>query len=175
MYGGWYDYETLISHASKVLGDTLSLQAIADLLVNDVQRIMRLQAAALLLPEREHSYCVRQSQGFETLAPIRQEGALAKALQEIGKPVLQEALADRLRSTPAVQDELANKSNARVQVWVPLVQEGEMVGLLLLGGKQAGDFFYPRDTHMLTSLASKQPWPCAGCSWSRSSRPWPGR
>ena len=152
-YGGWYDYETLISHASRVLGDTLSVQAIADLLVNDVGRIMRLKAAALLLPEGQDSFCMRKGQGFEQPVPIHREGALAGLLLELGKPILDETLRDRLPRDRAAGQEFDSWSKDGAQVWVPLTQQGELVGLLVLGGKAAGDFFYPRDYSMLTSLA----------------------
>jgi signal transduction histidine kinase len=36
-----------------------------------------------------------------------------------------------------------------------LVQQGDLAGLLILGDKRVGDFFCPRDTALLTSLAQQ--------------------
>jgi signal transduction histidine kinase len=154
-YGSWYDYEALISHASALLGDTLSQHAIADLLVNDVAQIMHLKAAALLLPEGQHALRVTQSQGFDQRVPLRRDGALANAVLEAGKPVLDETLCENLSLGAATEEELRAWSEDGARVWIPLAQQGELIGLLVLGDKRASDFFYPTDLRMLTSLVQQ--------------------
>jgi signal transduction histidine kinase len=62
-------------------------------------------------------------------------------------------LGDRLRLDQAAQEELAAWSEARVQMWVPLVQQDRLMGILVLGSKIADEFFAKQDHHALGTLA----------------------
>jgi signal transduction histidine kinase len=156
-YGGWYDYETVVSHVSRVLRDALDMKAVVGTLVSDLPAVMRLKAAALLLPEGKHTFRARDHdhEGFEETPSIRQEGSLAAHLLEIGKPVSHAALCDRLASDPTAQEELSAWAKVGARVWVPLVQPGELVGLLVLGRKAADDFFYQEDYSLLSTIAQQ--------------------
>jgi two-component system NarL family sensor kinase len=154
-YGGWYDYETVVSHVSGALKDALDMEAVVGPLVSDLPAVMRLKAAVLLLPERQHTFRARRSEGFEETPPIKRKGSLATLLLETGKPVSHAALQGRLASDPSAQEELTAWFELGARAWVPLVQPGELVGFLVLGNKVADDFFYQEDYHLLATVAQQ--------------------
>jgi len=154
-YGGWYDYESLISHVSEALRDALDVNTVARVLVLDVPNRMRVEAAALFLPQDESALCMIEGRGFELPSCISPRGMLAGLVRQIGHPVASEDLAAGLLRRDPTRDELESWFGAGVRVWVPLVAQDELMGILVLGGKAAGDFFYPRDFRMLTTLAQQ--------------------
>ena len=155
-YGGWYEHNEFVHGVSSALKDALDSQTVADLLVNDVADTMRFKEVALLLPEvggDEDTFCVRERIGFDTIMPIGRGSALAASLLEVGEPIQHGVLRDRLRLDPAAQEELAAWSEVGVQMWVPLVQQDRLLGILVLGSKVADEFFAKQDHHALGTLA----------------------
>lgn len=66
-----------------------------------------------------------------------------------------EGLTVRLPHCDLARDDLEAWFGAGVRVWVPLVAQDELMGILVLGAKAAGDFYYPRDFRMLTTLGQQ--------------------
>ena len=117
---------------------------------------MRFKEAAILLPEvggDGRTFTVRESKGFGLTEPIGRDSPLVAALLEVGEPVQDGALRRRLLSDSAKQRELAAWSEAGAQMWVPLVQQKQIEGLLILGNKLADGFFTKADHHALGTLA----------------------
>ena len=89
--------------------------------------------------------------GFE-LARIQQDGALARYLAAHSHPIEQRQLEVEFKMDGAdVQTELTPWRNA--QLWVPLIKEGQLEGLLVLGLKEVEDFFSQEDRLILSTLA----------------------
>ena len=154
LYGGWYEHEELVHRVSRGLKDALDSQTVADLLVEDVAGTMRFKEVALLLPGGdEGGFHARESKGFDTKMPVHRERTLAAVLLEVGEPIQHGVLCDRLRHDPAVQEELVAWSEIGVQMWVPLAQQKNLMGILVLGSKAADEFFTRQDHHALGTLA----------------------
>lgn len=154
LYGGWYDYETLVSHMSGVLADALDTQSVVDSLANDMAGAMRLKAIALLLLVKGTLY-VRANEGFTEPPPSRQGSPLATLLLKVRNPVSHAELCNRLQSDPGAREELDAWSKAGAQMWVPLVQQARLEGLLVLGGKAADAFFHQQDYRILATVAQQ--------------------
>lgn len=156
LYGGWYEHDELVHRASSALRDALDSQSVAHLLVHDVADTMRFKEAAILLPEvggDGRTFSVRESKGFGLTEPIGRDSPLVTVLLDVGEPVQDGALRRRLPSDSAKQQELAAWSEAGAQMWVPLVQQKQIEGLLILGNKLADGFFTKADHHALGTLA----------------------
>ncbi len=156
LYGGWYEHDELVHRTSSALRDALDSQTVAELLVNDVAGTMRFKEVAILLPEvggDENTFCVRESRGFDVAVPVGRESALVASLLKTGEPVQHGILRDWLRSDSAMQEEFVAWSEAGVQMWVPLVQQNKIEGILILGSKVADGFFTKEDHHALGTLA----------------------
>jgi len=155
-YGGWYEHNEFVHRVSSAFKDALDSQTVADLLVNDVAGTMRFKEVALLLAEvggDEDTFYVRAGDGFDAPMPVNRKGALAASLLDVGEPIQHGVLRDRLRVDPAAQEELTAWSEAGVQMWVPLVQQHRLMGILVLGSKVADEFFTKQDHHALGTLA----------------------
>ena len=156
LYGGWYNYQSFISHTSEALRDALDVSSISQMLDKQVAGTMRFKAVALLLPDhRGRALYVRGGHGFDMTLTTSPQGEVARFLLDLGKPVEHAALCDRFRNDPATRHELAAWSQAGAQIWVPLVQQDELMGLLVLGSKQADDFVTQGDLDILDTLAQQ--------------------
>ena len=156
LYGGWYNYQSFISRSSEALRDTLDVPSVGDLLEKYVVGTMRFQAVALLLPDpRGRALLVRGGRGFDDTLTLDTQGAVARLLRESGRAVHQTALRNRAAAGLAARRELAAWSEAGAQMWLPLVQQDELLGLLALGSKQADDFVTQGDLDILDTLAQQ--------------------
>lgn len=154
-YGGWYDYETLISETSTALQDATDFSAIADLLVNKVADLMYFRTGALILPDQDESWYTQQSKGFPATLNLIWLDELIEHISRTAKPVTSDGLKLGTNLDSSAAAELGAWVQAGAQVWVPLVEQGKLTGLLVYGGKAAGDFFYPKDFRMLATLSQQ--------------------
>lgn len=156
LYGGWYNYQSFISRTSEALRDALDVPTISQLLQRHVGGIMRFKAVALLLPDQQsHTFHVRGGRGFDDTLTASPQGEVARFLLDAGKPVDHAALCDRFEGEPAAWQELAAWSEPGARMWVPLVQQDELMGLLVLGSKKADDFVTQGDLDILDTLAQQ--------------------
>jgi hypothetical protein len=155
-YGGWYSYQTFISSISPALNDVLNMETIIDLLTQNVARTLRLKGIALLLLGEEDGFRVKGGIGFEVESSPSRDGAVATLLFERGEIVPHSTLCEELESDPVAQRELAVWSEADVQLWVPLVHQGNPVGLLVLSSRIADEFLTREDHRILKTLWSNQ-------------------
>ncbi len=130
-YGGWYDYRQVITRVSSALGRVMTRQDLADSLLDSTIEGLRLRGAALYLRGAEGELVLEGCRGLPVeMAVTRQSEpfTLKPAGREWGKGV----------------------------AWqVPLVHEGRLLGLLLLGEKREDDFFEPADVDILRTLADQ--------------------
>ena len=155
LYGGWYDYKGFTLQMSQALNEATNASTIVRLLTEDVARTMRLKEIALLLPAEEDVLRVDTSKGFERPLPDYPFETLANFLRDHSYPIDHATVCRRLRSEPTAHGELEAYSEAGVQMWVPLTQQGHLEGLLVLGNKVADEFFTEDDGSMLFTLAQQ--------------------
>lgn len=153
LYGGWYNYESFTLEMSRALNEAVDLETIVTLLTKNVAQTMRVKEIALLLPDGKNAFSVRASKGFQRPIAACPAGMLTSSLWEHGKPMEHALLNRRLRANPKVRGEIAAFALAGVQVWVPLVQQGELKAILALGNKVADEFYTRNDHAILFTLA----------------------
>jgi signal transduction histidine kinase len=154
-YGGWYNYESFTLDMSRALNEAVDLQTIVALLTENVAQTMRVKDIALLLPDGKGDFRVRTSRAFEPPIPPCLSRVLVRCLQEFGKPMEHGALRGRLRPEPDAGEEIAACTQAGVQMWVPLLQQGELEAILALGNKVADEFYTRNDDAILFTLAQQ--------------------
>jgi signal transduction histidine kinase len=154
LYGSWYDYQSFISRMAEGLGEATEMDEILDLLLKELAGTMRLKAVALLVADRHQGKALRLQvqRGFALPAGHRLSRDLASLLLITTKPIEQQALEKRAQRRSSLQAELATWSGAGAQVWVPLVLQGEIEGVLVLGAKQADEFLTQTDQEILKTL-----------------------
>lgn len=151
-YGGWYNYEALISQMSEVFNQALTLPGIVDSLLDGIESTLRVRAVALLLP-LEQAFVVQKSVGFGREVSLARDGAVAGALQDRGRPVAHTTLWTRFRTDDDRGGLYELDRWPDVRVWVPLLRQGSLEGLLILGDKAAGDLYRAEDYQTLETLA----------------------
>jgi signal transduction histidine kinase len=154
-YGGWYNYETVVSCLSRELNNALEMPRVVDLVVHDWTEAMRFKEAALLLPDSNGGYRVRRHKGFDATTTISSESGLPAFLLKLEGPVAHGALHDKLRVGQDVPPALLAWGEAGAQMWVPLVYQKDLKGILVLGGKMADEFYSREDHHILMTLANQ--------------------
>lgn len=154
LYGGWYDYQSFISRVTEGLGEATDRDEIPDLLLRELADTMRLKAIALLVADRHQgkALCLQVQRGFALPQGHRLSRDLGNLLTSTTEPIEHLVLEKRAARGSSVQAELAAWSEAGAQVWVPLVQQGEIEGVLVLGPKQADEFLSQADRDILHTL-----------------------
>ena len=169
LYGGWYDYQGVISRFSAALNATLDTSTLVTLLTHDLPATLRVRCAVLLLPEpapQPGAEPVARTDGLPktwrvlTQSPsiggdheIRLTAPLIHTLSHLRKPVSLSYLREttEMGSLPT---EIAGPSNrAELELCVPIVLDGILEGVLLLGSKEADDAYSPEDIAILETLA----------------------
>jgi two-component system NarL family sensor kinase len=156
LYGGWYDYRSFISDTSAALRDAPDVPGVSRVLAHYLTDTMHFQSFALLLPDPQGpTFVQRGGQGFGDPPALGRTGVLAHCLLDLGKPVEHAAVCVRLSAESAAGQQLAAWAQAGAELWVPLVQQGELLGLLVLGKKQADGFVTQGDLDILDTLAQQ--------------------
>jgi signal transduction histidine kinase len=156
LYGGWYNYQSFIASTSVALRDALDVPGVGQVLERHLRGTMHFKALALLLlgPQAQ-AFSRRGGQGFAEAAVIGRKGVLARLLLDSGQPMGHAAVCDRLSAESAAGQQLAAWSQAGAQVWAPLVQQEELIGLLVLGGKRGDDLITQGDLEIVDTLAQQ--------------------
>ena len=155
LYGSWYDYQSFISRMTEGLGETTKTDEVLALLLRELTGTMRLKAVALLVADRHQgkALCLQAQRGFALPQQVHRLGKdLAGFLAREAKPIEQRALEKRAAEGSSLQAELVAWSEAGAQVWVPLMLQGEIEGVLVLGAKQADEFLTRTDHEILKTL-----------------------
>jgi signal transduction histidine kinase len=135
-YGGWYDFRSVIAQVSQALNGATTRGELADRLVAPVADGLRLKGAALYLRTASGGLTLEGCQGLEL--PKRLEAGDLTTRSDICLDVTAQAAEAGVGSSVAYR--------------LPLVQDGRLLGLLLLGEKRGSDFFEPSDTQILGTL-----------------------
>jgi signal transduction histidine kinase len=154
LYGSWYDYQSFISRMTEGLGEATDRDEILDLLLRELADTMRLKAIALLVADRHQgkALCLQVQRGFALPQGHRLSKDLGSLLASTTESIEHLALEKRAHKGSSMQAELAAWSGAGAQVWVSLVQQGEIEGVLVLGAKQADEFLTRADYDILHTL-----------------------
>ncbi len=146
LYGCHYDFYTVTSDSSGRLAQTLDHSRLAGLLVHDLPRKMAIQQAALFLAEGDQ--IVPQSPGNEA-EPLAVDGELCRTLLAGQNPIRAQHLWGLLGPAPGAD----RKAFEWVQLFVPLVFESQIKGLLLLGNRSSGDVYSDQDLRIIATVA----------------------
>jgi signal transduction histidine kinase len=142
-YGGWYDYRTVIAQVSRALGGVASRQELAERLLQPVVEGLRLRGAALYLRAPEGELALERCLGLELPERLPVEEMTTWAEQS-----------PSLSHLPP-HDWGGPRGDAGIAQVLPLMREGRLLGLLLLGEKREDDFFAPADEEILRTLGEQ--------------------
>ncbi len=168
LYGGWYDYQGVISRFSAALNATLDTPTLVTLLTRDLPATLHLRCAALLLPEPgpEPGAPVESTEGlprtWQALTQSPSDGGdharrlaapLIHTLSHLRKPISLSHLRETIEIGGVPADIVGPSNRAELELCVPIVLDGTLEGVLLLGSKEADDSYTKEDIAILETLA----------------------
>lgn len=168
LYGGWYDYQGVISRFSAALNATLDTPTLVTLLTRDLPATLHLRCAALLLPEPasgpgasgespegqpETWRALTQLSSNDGDCAIGLAAPLIHTLSHLRKPVPVAYLRETTE-TGTLPAQIAGASDpVELELCVPIVLDETLEGVLLLGSKEADDTYTKEDIAILETLA----------------------
>jgi PAS domain S-box-containing protein len=156
LYRNPYDYARTLREASGALTGTIELPRLLSHIGSVLASTLRPEAVAIYLWDPEDTeFRLAWSEG--EAAPVR--------VIEASTPVLARARRDRrlvfrdeinTRDTnKGASEVLAELNRLKADVVVPLLETGEVLGLIVLGPKRSGDPYFSDDADLLTTLANQ--------------------
>lgn len=159
LYGGWYDYPSVVGEVTNTLEKNTDIEALADTLSNSIQKTMRVQWACLLWQGRRKNKSIICVAG-QTETPAIFENLQLKNLQNItsyfqkySRPTTSQQIQQALKDIAPTENKILNYSSVRL--WVPIRGLQSSMGVLLLGPKYGGDVFDANDMEIL-EVVSRQ-------------------
>jgi two-component system sensor histidine kinase ComP len=146
LYGCHYDFATVTADLTSRLARTLERGELTTLLVEGLARQMAIERAALFLAGENGLARQGSDEKEDAIAP---DDELFRVLLDGAGPLQASRLWALL--SPAAQKCWERLSWA--QLFVPLVFEGQLDGLLVLGGRAAGDVYSEQDLHIIATVA----------------------
>lgn len=153
-YGGWYNYRTAVQQLSQVLDEVTDAPSFARILVDSLQKTLKLECACMLLPDQAGAFSARGSTNFcpfqcEGLIRLDANGTLVQFLQRERLPITDDLLRQRMIGRLLTRIEQRILACAQPRLWVPLVGRERLLGILVLGPKQGDDLFDGEDFQIL--------------------------
>jgi PAS domain S-box-containing protein len=155
LYRSAYDYAHTLRDASRALTDTIDLEALLRYSGRVIDSTFHPDSIAIyLLDSDDREYGLAWSLGAESppLA-LKSDAAVVAALSV--QPLL---FSDELRERESPDDIQLLRlflTSLRIEVALPLREEGELIGFILIGSKRSGDPYFTNDVDLLTTLANQ--------------------
>lgn len=157
LYGGWYDYSSVVNTVIHTLERSNNIETLADTLSTSIQKTMRVYWATLLLPNPDSHFAVMKYAGqLENVTLFRNislRNELAQHLQASIHPVTTRELRKALEPSllNSAETRLLNLTSTRL--WIPINGLDDTIGLLILGSKYGDDVFDATDMEILNVVA----------------------
>ena len=148
LYGGHYDYASVTANLSEKLALALNRARLVELLTEELPREMGIRQSALLLPE--DGRLIAEDTGAGGFNVVRDD-TISQVLQAARRPLLGRRL---LAVTPAAA-QARWAEFAWGEVFVPLVLEDQLYGILVLGSRLAGETYSDQDLKILAAVAQQ--------------------
>lgn len=157
-YGSWYDYRSAVRQITQGLEQLNDLQSLAQTIGERLVKTLRLEDACVFLRDHTGEFSVIEVSPRD--APQKpNESSWAKLPRSsltfllkfgaVEKITLRRALAE-VSLTPEEQDLL---ESLQVNLWVPIIGQGSVLGQFALGPKLGGDIFSGEDLDILRVVA----------------------
>ncbi len=151
LYREPYDYQRVIRETSRALSDTIELPAILGCVGGVIRDVLKPEwTAVYLLDEDEGQLEPAWLVGTEVAPPnLSLASPLAERAAAIKALIFRDELAGRVEAAKALLD----MTRLNADVAAPLLEEGRLFGLIVLGPKRSGSPYFTDDADLLQTLA----------------------
>jgi len=154
-----YNPQKVLEATSASLAATLQLEEILAFIWKTINETVGVTRGYLFLQTPEHhAYTPVYPQSPESvrLPVMPPTHPLIGELQTQGQPILRYDLTVDLQARPPAEGERLHEfAHLGVQLLVPLLLKGQLLGFFALGGKESGAFFSVEDRDFLMTLANQ--------------------
>lgn len=133
------DLEELLAHVGHVLVSTLHPDAVSMYVLDSEDREFRLGWSAGTVP---------------AILVVPSDSLLVATVHAAGQPVFRDEVVS-VRSADREDRLIDDLERLRAEVVVPLIEEGAIIGFVVLGTKRSGDPYFSNDADLLTTLANQ--------------------
>jgi hypothetical protein len=163
-YYTFYSYQTVLTNLGKRLTQVLDLKKLSALIVKTLIETMKLDRTVILLKDHQTgNYKILKNIGFkeENGISLVRDNFLTRYLEKTQKPLVYEEINLLIRDT---KDEKEKKSLEKLKqnmkkieaaLCLPLLREGKIIGLIVLGNKISRDPFSQQDIDLLINLSNQ--------------------
>ena len=157
LYRDPYDYARTLRDASRALSATIDLPALLDHVGTVLARTLRPEGIAIYLLELEDRLFVPAwSSGLSSVpAQISTDSTLLSALTADHQILFRDELTGGTSSEGQYSALPIELEDLHAEVVVPLTEENEVIGFVVLGAKRSGDPYFSNDVDLLTTLANQ--------------------
>lgn len=147
-----YDYRQLLKTFADEILTILDLQKLLDQTVLQLQKIMKLENASILLHQKaEKSYTIVASAGFrEKDVVFAESDLLITMLREGHHPIQKDKASEKVDGDGRLREDFRR---IKAQLCLPIMLHDELIGVLALGMKKSGEDYTPEDVDILSTLA----------------------
>lgn len=152
------EYKVDLQFLEKTLTTILERDTLTELLVNDLSAVIKPTNTILFLNQNDSylAFAAAKKQPPERFSPIRLKpnGALALMLLSPQRPFDSIELKKWVSSDHFTDEEKWLLESPEIALWVPLISENQLQGLILLSLREGDDFYTQEDKNLLTSLVT---------------------
>jgi two-component system NtrC family sensor kinase len=149
-FRGRYDYQKILRKISYEIASVIKLEQLAKLVVASFIETMRISEISFLLPEKEREHFRSVPLAIQRYKKIEIDSSspivawLART-----RDILVRAEVEKDAEVVDAMDRLG------ISVWVPIISQNRMIGIIALGDKLSGDDYSSEDLGLLTTLANQ--------------------
>lgn len=152
-----YNPEKVLEASSAFLASTLSLQDILTFIWRTISETLGIRHGVIFLRSTDKTHYFAASDHTQSLPTLPTEHALIQELLREGRvlswhDLTAESLLSFTQQQRASQEAMAT---LEAQLTVPFNLKGELLGFLVLGGKESGSFYSANDIELLQTLANQ--------------------
>jgi len=155
-----YDVQKVIKTLSQQLIDVVDLERVISLVSETLIDCMKLEKAGILIKEEEQ---VQKFVGFyeKKKISLSKDNFLVRQLERTQGPVIYKDISRKIRKSKDSRKKeelirLKNEMDRRgINLSLPLLREGKLVGFFILGKKILGDAYFREDLELLKIIANQ--------------------
>jgi PAS domain S-box-containing protein len=155
LYREPYNYAQTLRDASRALTATIDLQALLDHVGTALASVLRPEGMSIyLLDPEDREFRLMWSVGPATSESVVPATSLLASTVGAHRQLI---FLDEIASVRSHERDrlLQDLAQLRAEVVVPLVEEDELIGFIVLGAKRSGDPYFSNDADLLTTLANQ--------------------